>query len=145
MTAEPGLAGQFSLSFRCGLPFVTHSRYPASIIVIDGLTASLINTCYDRLRSIQNTTTDRKPVITLLRSLDDVLHSLYMAVYAEDPNVSQSSSMLIIDLSNDDSPFVQCTNELHTLERIIDAGNGPLEEPSLANVLDNLKTVEPIC
>jgi hypothetical protein len=36
---------------------------------------------------------------------------------------------------------VQCTNELHALEKIMDVGNGPLEETSLANVLGNLKKI----
>jgi len=66
-----------------------------------------------------------------------------MAVYAEDPNASLSLSLPIADLiSNDDSPLVQCTNELHALERIIDVGNGPLKETSLANVLNNLKKIQ---
>ena len=88
-------------------------------------------------------TTDLKPTIMLLRSLNDVVYNLYMAVYAEEPNASLSSSVPIVDLiSNDESPLVQCTNELHALERIMDVGNGPLEEPSLANVLDNLKKIQ---
>jgi hypothetical protein len=58
--------------FRCGLSLVAHFRHTASIIAINGLTGSLINTCYDRLRSVQNTTTDLKPTIALLRNLNDV-------------------------------------------------------------------------
>ncbi|KIM73804.1 hypothetical protein PILCRDRAFT_718806 [Piloderma croceum F 1598] len=116
----------------------------ASIIAINGLTASLINTCYDRLRSIQNTATDLKPAIALLRSFNDVLHNVYMAVYAGDStNTSLSLSLPIADLiNNDDGPLVQCTNELRALERIIDVGNGPLKETSLANVLNNLKKIQ---
>jgi hypothetical protein len=141
MTAEPDLAGQFSFSFRCGLAFVAHFRHSASIIAINRLTGPLINTCYDRLRRVQNTTTDLKSAIVLLRSLDDVLYNVYMAVYAGDlTNASLSSSVPIVDLiGKDDSPLVQCTNELHALERIMDVGNGPLEETRLANVLNNLK------
>jgi hypothetical protein len=66
-----------------------------------------------------------------------------MAVYAKDPNASLSSSVPIIDLiGKDDSLLVQCTNDLHALERTMDVGNGPLEEASLANVLDNLKEIQ---
>lgn len=85
-------------------------------------------------------TTDLKPTIALLQSLNDV-YNLYMTVYAEDPNVSLSS--VPIDLiSNDESPLVQCMNELHALERIMDVGNRRLGEPNLANVLDNLKKIQ---
>jgi hypothetical protein len=56
-------------------------------------------------------TTDLKPTIMLLRSLNDVVYNLYMAVYAEEPNASLSSSVDLI--SNDESPLVQCTDEPH--------------------------------
>jgi hypothetical protein len=128
------------------MSFFAYFRHSESIIAINGLTGSLINTCYDRLRNVQNTTTDTdlKPAIALLRGLNDVLHNLYMAVYAGDSTkASLSSSVPIPDLiSNGDSPLVQCTNELHALERIMDVGNRPLHETSLANVLDNLKKIQ---
>ena len=67
-----------------------------------------------------------------------------MAVYAADStNASLSLSLPIADLiSNDDSALVQCTNELRALERIIDVGNGPFKETSLANVVNNLKKIQ---
>jgi hypothetical protein len=66
-----------------------------------------------------------------------------MAVEDEDPNLSlESSSMPIIDLISKDSPLVQCTIELHALEKILDAGNWPLEPADLTNTLDNLKRIE---
>jgi hypothetical protein len=119
--------------------FVAH-RNSASIITALRLTASVIGTCYDhQLRSVRNANADLKTTIDLLRSLSDVLHHLYAAMDDEDSNGLPRSSSIFGQISTeDDSPLVQCTAELHTLEAILVSENWSLNEADLVNAVGNL-------
>jgi hypothetical protein len=79
---------------------------------------------------------DLKPTIDHLRSLSDVLHHLYTAAYGEHPLSSLSSN-----LNKADGPLMQCTTELHILERILETGNWPPSDTDLTNTLENLNRI----
>jgi hypothetical protein len=81
-----------------------------------------------------NALVDLNPTIDYLRSLFDVLHHLYTIAYDEDSNGRPLSS----STSNLNDPLVQCTTELHALEKILDTANWPPSQPDLTNTLDNL-------
>jgi hypothetical protein len=85
-----------------------------------------------------------KPAIESLKSLNDVLHNLYMAVDDEDPNGSpQPSSVPASSLINtDNGTLALCTNELRALERLLEAGDGPLDHAGLKKTLDNLEGIK---
>ena len=137
MAEEPSLAGKFH---PCSMPsillFISHS---ANVIAVNRLAGSLINNCYDhQLRSDRNTSVDLKPTIDCLRSLSDVFHHhLYMAAYGEHL-LSTSNS----NLNKADGPLMQCTTELHTLERILETGNRPPSDTDLTNTLENLNRIK---
>jgi hypothetical protein len=77
---------------------------------------------------------DLNPTIDHLRSLSDVIHHLYTIAYDEDSNGYPLSSAT----SNPNGPLVQCTTELHALEKILDTANWPPSRTDLTNTLDNL-------
>jgi hypothetical protein len=112
----------------------------ANIITALRLTTSVISTCYDhQLRSVRNANTSLKTTIDLLRSISDVLHHLYAAMDDEDSNGLPRSSSIFGQISTeDDSPLVQCTAELHALEAILVSENWSLNEADLVNAVGNL-------
>ena len=85
-----------------------------------------------------------KPAIESLKSLNDVLHNLYMAMDDEDPDGSPQTSSVpsSILISTDDSTLAMCIAELHTLERFLDVGDGPLDHTELKKTLDNLEGIK---
>ena len=114
----------------------------ASIITALRLTPSVIGACYTydhQLRSVRNANTGLKTTIDLLRSLSDVLHHLYAAMDDEDSNGLPRSSSIFGQISTeDDSPLVQCTAELHALDAILVSENWSLNEADLVNAVGNL-------
>ena len=109
----------------------------ASIITALRLTTSVIDAC--QLRNVGNANTGLKTTIDLLRSLSGVLHHLYAAMDDEDSNGLPRSSSIFGQISTeDDSPLVQCTAELHALEAILVSENWSLNEADLVNVVGNL-------
>ena len=140
MAEEPGLAGKFS---PCAMPLTLLFISPsASVIAINRLAGSLINNCYDhQLRSDRNTSVDLKPTIDCLRNLSNVLHHhLYTAAYGEHSNDHPLSSSS--NLNKADGPLMQCTTELHTLERVLETGNWPPSDTDLTNTLENLNRIK---
>jgi hypothetical protein len=118
---------------------VVHHDHAASVIAVHRLTGSLINNCYDRQsRSSRNASVDLNPTIDYLRSLVDVLHRLFTKATDGKSN-GRSLSLLT---SNLDGPLVQCTTELHALERILESAVWPSNKTDLANILDNLNKIK---
>ena len=122
----------------CDVSPVAHPN-SVSIITILRLTATVISTCYDQLVSVKNGNTDLKTTINLLRSLSDVLHHLSAAMDDKDSNrLPQSSLILGLISIEDNSPLVQCTAKLHTIEGILVSRNWPFNEADLVNTVQNL-------
>ena len=82
---------------------------------------------------------DLKPTIDYLRSLSDIIHTI---VYDADSNGHPPSSSTLNLLNKADGPLVQCTTELHALERILETGNWPPSDTQLANTLENLNRIK---
>ena len=82
---------------------------------------------------------DLKPTIDYLRSLSDIIHTIVYDVDSNGHPLSSSTSNL---LNKADGPLVQCTTELHALERILETGNRPPSDTELTNTLENLNRIK---
>jgi len=115
----------------------------ASVIAVIQLTGSVISTCYDhQLRGARNASMDLKVTIDYLRSLNDVLHHLYTVVDCDDPDRASPLSWILNLFNTADDPLMQCTTELHSLERILAPGNRPVNGAELRNTLDSLRRIQ---
>jgi hypothetical protein len=145
MAASSGPAGKSFHCFCDVFRLISEFVHSASLNDVLQLTGSLINICYNhQRRKNRNASINPKQAIDSLRSLNGVLHSLYTAVDDEDLNGSSQPSSVpaLMLISKENDTLVLCTAELRTLEKFLEAGDGPLDHAGLKKTLDNLRGIK---